>query len=77
MEVVAGQGVVACTASGAFAGVSAGTAEGTGGTHNPAGGRANDGAGAPNAGVFGFGIGGNLPVDLMYFRQSTARPMCC
>lgn len=63
------QGAVMCN-SGAQAGVSAGTAPGTGGTHDGFGGRAMDAPGPANAGVTGFGAPISLPIELLYFKAT-------
>ena len=65
-----GQGAVMC--NGAAAGVSAGTAVGSGGVHQPNGAQASNGLGLPDAGVFGFGGTAQLPIELLYF---TGRPV--
>ncbi len=68
-----GQGLVMCgggmggSGGSGWAGMSAGTTSGQGGTHNPAGGRAQSGAGVPGLGVVGFPNGSGLPVELLSF----------
>ncbi len=68
-----GQGLVFCAAAIVpGSGVTASTAAGVGGIHQPSGTRAGSGPGLPNAGVQGFGGTIILPVELLYFAATDA-----
>ena len=68
-----GQGLVFCAAAIVpGSGVTASTASGIGGVHQPSGTRANAGLGLPNTGVQGFYGTVVLPIELLWFNATNA-----